>query len=153
MQTYVWLLLNELHTCELQTPQAKEWQHNPSKAQVLEVISRSPTLVILEDIYVSLQPFQLQPNIKIIPTWKAFSFIHDVGYTIPIHTFLYMHNMITSSVTNINPNHLELVMRSQPLVKATLVNQLEPNEMDTVILNIGTMSGKDYHTKSSNNPT
>lgn len=153
MQLYVWLIMNELETSEEPSPHVKEWANDPFKREILEIFRRSPTLIIFEDIYVSLQPFQLQPNIRVIPTWKSFNWINDVGYVIPIHTFLYMHNLISTVITNRDPAHMERVMRTQPLVEATMVNTMVPNNTDTVIMNIGTMSGRDFQNFSSDNPT
>lgn len=42
-------------------------------------------------------------NLKFIPSFAAFSFSHDFSYSVPIHTFLEIHDILATNRTNTDP--------------------------------------------------
>lgn len=74
----------------------------------MELLSTLKTCPVPQDVQTLLDhiiPVQdsQRCNLKFIPSFAAFTFQHDFGYSVPISTFLSIHDILVSNRTNSEP--------------------------------------------------
>lgn len=77
-------------------------------AELMELLSTLKTCPVPQDVQTILDhiaPVQdsQRCNLKSIPSFAAFSFKHDFGYSVPISTFLSIHDILASNRTSSEP--------------------------------------------------
>lgn len=77
-------------------------------ADLMKLLSTLKTCPVPQDVQTLLghiAPVQdsQRCNLKFIPSFTAFTFQHDFGYSVPISTFLSIHDILASNGQTLNP--------------------------------------------------
>lgn len=97
-----------------------------NNADLMEILSTLKTCPVPQDVQTLLDhiaPVQdsQRCNLKFIPSFAAFTFSHDFGFSVPVSTFLSIHDILASNRTNSEPGIIMAKIYNTELIRSGAV--------------------------------
>lgn len=121
---YCYYLICDLMLKAPRSKSAALFKNDPSLNQFLNLMKGLP---VPEDVKTPLQHIapvldNQRQNLKFIPTFAGFSFTHNFGYSVPITTFLQIHNIFATCKSSSDPEITMTRIYNCPLINIQNVN-------------------------------
>lgn len=113
----------------------EEFNSNPPLIKFLQNLKFMPVPSDVKILLEYLNPVldTQRKNLKFVPSFAAFSFDHDFGYSVPISCFIAMHHIFATTKTN-----------SDPLITMTRIYNTEIISIAGLTYTIGNLFGGPY---------